>query len=70
MRWMPLSVRRRDVGFAAERATPDVGVPMRPTRIHDNACSLGFSAPILLSCTYLRCTATCQNMSISRMQCI
>ncbi|KAL4286619.1 hypothetical protein AHAS_Ahas19G0104300 [Arachis hypogaea] len=29
-------------GPAAERATPDVGVPMRPTRIHDDACSLGF----------------------------
>ncbi|QHN83855.1 Replication factor-A carboxy-terminal domain protein [Arachis hypogaea] len=42
MRWMPLSVRRRDVGSAAERATPDVGVPLRPTRIHDDACSLEF----------------------------
>ncbi|KAL4357292.1 hypothetical protein AHAS_Ahas09G0172100 [Arachis hypogaea] len=70
MIWMPLSMRRRDVDSAAERATLDVSVPIRPTRIHDDACSLRFNAPVLLPCTYLGCTGPCQNMSISRMQCI
>ncbi|KAL4317397.1 hypothetical protein AHAS_Ahas15G0381000 [Arachis hypogaea] len=75
---MPLSMRRRDVGSAAERATPDVGVPMRGTRIHDDAYNLGFSrlglfvplVPVFFSCTYLGCTALCQNMHISRTHCI
>ncbi|KAL4314434.1 hypothetical protein AHAS_Ahas15G0084700 [Arachis hypogaea] len=68
MRWMPLSVRRRDVGSAAERVTPDVSVPMRGTRIHDDAYSLGFSAPVFHPYTYLGCNALCQNMHISRTQ--
>ncbi|KAL4277150.1 hypothetical protein AHAS_Ahas20G0278400 [Arachis hypogaea] len=67
---MPLSVRRRDVGSATERATPDMGVPMRPTRIHDERMQFRFSVPVLIYCMYLGCIGPCQNMSISRMQCI
>ncbi|RYQ96448.1 hypothetical protein Ahy_B08g092209 [Arachis hypogaea] len=31
-----------DVNERVERVTPDVGVPMHPSQIHNDACSLGF----------------------------